>query len=42
MRPEAPTLFRDASYVVYAMGLLADHHATIALRLLKQALVREG
>ncbi|HSQ05384.1 MAG TPA: glutamate mutase L, partial [Burkholderiales bacterium] len=39
MRPEAPALFHDAGYVFYAMGLLAGREPTMALRLLKSALV---
>ena len=39
MRPEAPALYHDASYVFYAMGLLAGRDPTLALRLLKSSLV---
>jgi hypothetical protein len=42
MRPEAPALLHDASYVFYAMGLLAAREPVIALRLLKAALVRHA
>ncbi|MFH1605430.1 MAG: methylaspartate mutase accessory protein GlmL [Pseudomonadota bacterium] len=42
LRPESPALYHDASYVFYAMGLLAAREPTIALRLLKKALVQHG
>lgn len=41
MRPEAPAIYHDAGYVFYAMGLLAAREPTIALRLLKKALVQQ-
>lgn len=41
MRPEAPALYHDARYVVYALGLLADRYPTTALRLLKRELIRQ-
>lgn len=41
LRPQAPTLYLDAGYVFYAMGLLASREPTMALRLLKQALARQ-
>ncbi len=40
MRPAAPLLLQDVHYVFYAMGLLAAREPAIALRLLKQALVK--
>lgn len=42
LRPDSPALYHDASYVFYAMGLLAAREPTIALRLLKKALVKHG
>ena len=42
LRPESPVLYHDADYVFYAMGLLAAREPTIALRLLKKALVKHG
>lgn len=42
MRPDSPALYNDASYVFYAMDLLARREPTIALRLLKAALIKHG
>ena len=42
MRPEAPALYLDASYVFYAIGLLARREPTAALRLLKRTLTKHG
>ena len=42
LRPDSPVLYHDASYVFYAMGLLAAREPAIALRLLKSALVNHG
>jgi uncharacterized protein (TIGR01319 family) len=38
MRPEAPTLHHDGGYVFYAMGLLARHDRSLAMRLLAGSL----
>jgi len=38
LRPESPSLHHDGGYVFYAMGLLAQHDAPLALRLLAGAL----
>jgi len=42
LRPQAPALYHDASYVFYAMGLLAAREPAIALRVLKNTLVNHG
>ncbi|HET9023107.1 MAG TPA: glutamate mutase L, partial [Burkholderiaceae bacterium] len=42
LRPEAPELFLDSAYVLYAVGLLAKREPTAALRLLKRTLTRQG
>jgi hypothetical protein len=42
LRPQSPTLYHDARYIFYAMGLLAQREPAIALRLLKKSLVTHG
>jgi uncharacterized protein (TIGR01319 family) len=42
LRPQTPALYHDASYIFYAMGLLALREPAIALRLLKTSLVNHG
>ena len=42
LRPEAPDLYLDSAYVFYAMGLLAKREPTVALRLLKRTLTKQG
>lgn len=42
LRPESATLLHDAQYVFYAMGLLARRHPRVAMRLLRDTLVRHG
>jgi uncharacterized protein (TIGR01319 family) len=36
LRPRRPRLFFDSSYLLYAVGLLADTHAAAALRIVKK------
>jgi hypothetical protein len=38
LRPINPTLFIDASYLLYAVGLLSRSHPEVALRLFKENL----
>ncbi len=36
LRPRLPKLFLDASYLLYAVGLLAESHAEVGLRMFKR------
>ncbi len=38
LRPKNPRLFVDSSYLLYAVGLLAQEHADVALRIFKENL----
>jgi MutL-like protein len=38
LRPRKPKLFLDASYLLYAVGLLSKDHSRTALRLFKKYL----
>jgi hypothetical protein len=36
LRPRRPRLFFDSSYLLYAVGLLADTHAATALQIFQK------
>lgn len=39
LRPKQPNLFVDASYLLYAVGLLSQEHADVAVRVFKKYIV---
>jgi len=36
LRPKNPRLFIDSSYLLYAVGLLAEGHPTVAVRIFRE------
>ena len=36
LRPRNPGIFLDSSYLLYAVGLLSEHHPDVALQMFKR------